>query len=121
MAEGAGNMAPDTEKAAPGRWRWWPEWVTYAAAAWTFVFAATSFYWAGGGTVGTQRRRIASGSWPWYVLRGSSRCCGARRPEGRRQADRPRARPISRWMLPGAAWSAGALLSLYGGANLGVY
>ena len=29
-----------------------PEWAGYAACAWTFVFAAISFYWAAGGTAG---------------------------------------------------------------------
>jgi len=31
------------------RWRWWPEWSGYAAAAWSLAYGALGLYWAGGG------------------------------------------------------------------------
>jgi DHA2 family multidrug resistance protein-like MFS transporter len=35
-------------------WPWSTLWAGYAAAAWAFLFAAVSFYWAAGGTAGVE-------------------------------------------------------------------
>jgi hypothetical protein len=99
-------------------------WPAYAAAAWSFAFAAMSFYWAAGGTVGAETlgneiERLAeerdSGFvaelWVTAFLKvlGGLLALALARP---------------RWdVLPAralgiAGWIAGGLITLYGAGNL---
>lgn len=48
MASDAARMLPSSPRAPRG----WTQLAGYAACAWALVFAAVSFYWAAGGTIG---------------------------------------------------------------------
>lgn len=99
-------------------------WPAYAAAAWSFAFAALSFYWAAGGTVGAETlgneiERLSeerdSGFvaelWVTAVLKvlGGLLALALAQP----QQDL-----IPRRALGIAGWIAGGLITLYGAANL---
>lgn len=99
-------------------------WAAYAACLWASVFAAMSFYWALGGTVGmnTQSEQILALSgeawfvavvWATGVLKVLAGLLAL-------ALVRSWGRTIPRWLLLVAAWGTGMLLSLYGGANLAV-
>jgi hypothetical protein len=55
MAEGTENLTRRTHGAVTNRtkearwWRRWPEWVGYAAGAWSLLYAALGVYWTLGG------------------------------------------------------------------------
>jgi hypothetical protein len=49
MAEMARGAGIDEVRAAPRWWRRWPEWVGYAAAAWSLTCGALGLWWALGG------------------------------------------------------------------------
>lgn len=97
-------------------------WSAYAACAWSFVFAALSFYWALGGSFlsNTQSPQIlALTAAPWFiaivwltgllkVLAGLLALSLIRRWGGKF--------PV--WLRRVAVWSVGLVLTLYGGANL---
>ncbi len=102
-------------------------WAGYAACACAFAFAAVSFYWGGGGTVGLDRvgreavELAASGHVGvllalWFVgllkVAGGLLALALAQPWGQRR--------FPRWMLLLAGWGATALLILYGGAQIGV-
>lgn len=97
-------------------------WAGYAACAWSFVFAATSAYWAAGGTQGLDAvspEIVSLTKSPWFVpllwgvvvakvLLGMLALAFIR-GWGRLAPD---------WMLLAAAWGAGSLMVLHGGSNL---
>lgn len=126
VAEVTGGMATDATRATKPRWWRWPEWVGYAAGAWAFAFAAMSFYWAVGGTVGIAMqapsiKELAVERPAWFVA--TLWATGALKALAGLLAlalVRGWGSLVPRWILLVAAWGVGALLSLYGGANLGV-
>jgi hypothetical protein len=96
-------------------------WAAYAACAWAWAFAAVSAYWALGGTagVGTVAADVAAvplADSPAFVW-GTA---GAKALLGLLALGlaRPRGRSHPRRVLLAAAWAVGALLALYGAANL---
>lgn len=117
-------MATQTAEAAPTRRPASTTWAAYAAAAWAFVFAAMSFYWAAGGTaggstLGESMTKLAREREPWFVavlwVTGALKAVAGVvalalvQPWGQR---------FPRWLRLVAAWGVGAILVLYGGANL---
>jgi hypothetical protein len=96
-------------------------WVGYAACAWAIVFAAMSFYWAAGGTIGihtiaAQIEEIslvnnADVVFATGVLKVllALLALALIQPWGRR---------FPRWLLLLAGWGAGIVLLVYSGANL---
>ncbi|MDQ2831932.1 MAG: DUF3995 domain-containing protein [Chloroflexota bacterium] len=98
----------------------------YAACTWSFVFAALSFYWAAGGTAGSNTladsikegalaRDPAIVALAWGA--GALKIVGGLLALTLIQAW---GRLIWRWMLLMAAWGTAALLMLHGGLNLAV-
>jgi uncharacterized protein DUF3995 len=99
-------------------------WVAYAACAWAFVFAALSFYWAAGGTAGAETigeavtKPVLARDPGWIALLWAT---GALKALGGLLAlslVQPWGRVIPRWMRLAAAWGAGTLIFLYGGAGM---
>lgn len=95
-------------------------WAGYAASAWALVFAAMSFYWAAGGTVGASTiGAFALSRNPTFVailwVTGLLKAFGGVLALG---LVRPWGRSVSRWLLLVPAWCLGAGLLLYGGVNL---
>ena len=96
-------------------------WAGYAACIWALVFAAISFYWAAGGTAGSETIGPAITDMardPAFiaVLWGT----GALKVLGGLLAlalVRPWGRVLPRWGLLAAAWSGGILMALYGAAS----
>lgn len=99
-------------------------WAGYAASAWALVFAALSFYWAAGGTVGASTIGPAIATlalardpefvavlWATGVLKvlGGVLALALVQPWGRL---------LPRRILLIVAWGVGALLLLYACANL---
>lgn len=97
-------------------------WAAYAAAIWAFAFAAMSFYWAAGGTVGvhtlgegiaqmaeTRDPELIGLTWITGGLKVLAGVFALLLP-----ADRLLPRPLLRI----GAWGAGILLTLYGIGNL---
>ncbi len=99
-------------------------WPAYAAAAWSFVFAAMSFYWAAGGTAGVETlgneiERLSEERDSGFVAEVWA--TGALKVAGGLLALatlRPAWGYISGRALRIAVWVAGGLLTLYGAANL---
>lgn len=99
----------------------WAVWITYGACSWALSFAALSFYWALGGTVGTDTvspaiAQLARAHVPWFtavlwitaivkVLSGFVALALVQ----------SWGRIIPRWVLLILAWGAGTLLFLHGG------
>lgn len=98
-------------------------WPAYAAAVWSFVFAAMSFYWALGGTIGidtlaesikekasTEDQGFLALTWATGVLKvaGGFVALALVHPWGRR---------IPRKLLLFAAWGGGIFIILYEGAS----
>jgi Protein of unknown function (DUF3995) len=99
-------------------------WAAYAACAWAFAFAALSFYWAAGGTAGAETigeavtKPVLAREPGWIALLWAT---GALKALGGLLAlalVQPWGRVIPRWMRLTAAWGAGALMFLYGGASM---
>ncbi len=99
-------------------------WAAYAACAWAFAFAALSFYWAAGGTAGAETigeavtKPVLARDPGWIALLWAT---GALKALGGLLAlalVQPWGRVIPRWMRLTAAWGAGALMFLYGGASM---
>jgi len=101
-----------------------PRWAGHAAAAWAFLFAALSFYWAAGGRAGTgtlarvvrepvldREPGFVAIVWATGILKvlAGLLALALCRSWGRRVPD---------WMLLAAGWGTGALLTLYGGIGL---
>jgi hypothetical protein len=99
----------------------WAVGVTYAACGWAFLFAALSFYWALGGTVGAETvspaiAQLARAHVPWVIaalwisalLKVVSGLVALAlvQPWGSR---------VPRWILLLLAWGAGTLLFGHGG------
>ena len=95
-------------------------WVTYAAFAWAMAFAAVSAYWALGGEVGSKTIAADVAAVPLAndpaVVWGTA---GAKILAGLLALAlvQPWGRRLPRGVLLAAAWTAGALLTLYGAAN----
>jgi uncharacterized protein DUF3995 len=96
-------------------------WAGYAACAWAFAFAAISFYWAAGGTVGAETigpAIVSQAHEPTFIailwitgalkLLGGAVALALVQPWGRR---------LPRWILLAAAWIGGGGAILYGGAS----
>ncbi|MGH2531536.1 MAG: DUF3995 domain-containing protein [Thermomicrobiales bacterium] len=92
-------------------------WAAYAAAAWAFVFATISFYWALGGTIGIdtlantiqEDARARDAEFLVLVwLTGGLMALALARPWGRR---------IPRRLVLIAAWGGGIFVILYEGAS----
>lgn len=96
-------------------------WAGYAACVWALVFAAISFYWAAGGTAGSDTigpaiTNMARDPAFIAVLWGT----GALKVLGGLLAlalVRPWGRILPRWALLTAAWGGGILMALYGAAS----
>ncbi|ELZ07482.1 DUF3995 domain-containing protein [Natrialba aegyptia] len=97
-----------------------PIWAGYAACLWAAVFAAMSFYWALGGTLGLKTiGTFAQSRDPTFVallwVTGAMKIGGGLvalalvRPWGHR---------VPRPLLLGCAWAGGIGLALYGSGNL---
>lgn len=99
-------------------------WAAYAAAAWAFVFAALSFYWAAGGLVGAETLgegmvelalardpNLIALTWITGILKVIAGLVALALVQlwGRK---------LPRRLLLVAAWGAGVIFLLYGGANL---
>jgi len=108
----------------PEQKRFPPEGSAYAACAWSFVFAAASFYWALGGTFlsRTQSPQILElSAEPWFVafvwFTGLLKVLAGLLALSlvQRWGD-----VFPRWLRRTGVWSVGLVLTLYGGANLAV-
>ncbi len=99
-------------------------WAAYAAAGWAFAFAAVSFYWAAGGTLGlgtlaktirdlavARDQGFITVIWITGVLKVVAGLMAL-------ALVRPWATVFPRWMLLVAGWGTGALLTLYGGVDI---
>src|SRR3954447_5412033 len=93
-------------------------WAGYAACVWALAFAAISFYWAIGGTTGSETigpaiTNMAHDPAFVVVLWGT----GALKVLGGLLAlalVRPWGRLLPRWLLLTASWGGGAFMVLYG-------
>ena len=97
----------------------------YAAAAWSFVFAALSFYWALGGnflirTQSPQILELAANPWFLAVVWLTGRAQGRRQGLRRSHSFSGGANGFLVWLRQTANWGIGFILTFYGGANLAV-
>ena len=99
-------------------------WPAYGAYVWSLLFAAMSFYWAAGGTIGIDTQapgiaELARERDPGFVavlwVTGLLKLLGVPLALALVQ---PWGRVFPRWMLLTAAWGAGAGMVLWGGLNL---
>lgn len=99
-------------------------WAAYAACTWALVFAAQSFYWAAGGTIGLNTlgptiQALAQARDPVLVglvwVTGGVKIIGALFALALVQQW---GRIFPRWMLLAGAWSAGVGMIGYGGLGL---
>ena len=101
-------------------------WAVHAAAAWALVFAAMSFYWAAGGTLGSstmsdaiveparaREPRFVALLWTSGALKAIAGLLAL-------ALVRPWGRLLPRWVPLTATWVAGVGMLLYGAANLAV-
>jgi len=115
------NVHDEMTTATPNNPARWAVWVAYGACGWAFLFAALSFYWALGGTVGADTIspeivQLARAHVPWVVavlwiaaiikVFSGLIAVALIRPWGRR---------IPRWVLLILVWGAGTLLFVHGG------
>lgn len=110
-------MTPSARREREAR-RAWP---AYAAAAWAFAFAAVSAYWALGGTAGVETVAAEISRVPLANNRAFVGATAALKALAGLLAlalVRPWGERLPRQLLLAAAWLAGALLTLYGVANL---
>jgi hypothetical protein len=119
VAERTCDTATRTASMAFRRWRRWPGWIEYAAAAWSLVYGALGLYWALGGAgfpFGTENDPDAALS----VLGGVQAESGAPVIAALGLAGavaavamaRRRGRGMVRSALLGFAWGAAAILAL---------
>jgi hypothetical protein len=124
-ATGSRGDGPDGEAGAASAARLRPgSWAAYAACAWVCVFAAMSFYWAAGGslgadTIGGSIQRLGQARDPGFValLWG----IGVVKALGGLLAlalVRPWGRAVPRRLLLIAAWAAGLGMAAYGALQL---
>jgi Protein of unknown function (DUF3995) len=101
-------------------------WAAYAAAAWALVFAAMSFYWAAGGSLGSSTMsdtivQAARAREPQFVaLLWTTGALKAIAGLLALALVRPSGRLLPRWIALTGTWVAGVGMLLYGGANLAV-
>lgn len=97
-------------------------WVAYAACAWAFVFAALSFYWAIGGTVGIDTigpaitKPVLAHDPIWVALIWGTGALKVIAGLVALALVCSWGRLVPRWLLLIAAWSACAVMALYEGA-----
>ncbi len=86
----------------------WTGWAGYAACGWGLVFAAVSFYWGSGGTLGAHDPVIFLALWVTGLLKvaGALLALALVRPWGRR---------LPRRATMALGWTVAAVLTLYGG------
>jgi Protein of unknown function (DUF3995) len=117
MTKAYDELAP-VAPSSPSRWA---VGVTYAAAGWAFLFAALSFYWALGGTAGSETispaiAQLTRARVPWFmavlwitaILKVFSGFVALALVQ-------PWGRKVPRWILLLLAWGAGTLLFGHGG------
>jgi len=99
-------------------------WTGYAAAGWAFAFAAVSFYWAAGGTVGIAtlaksiREQVADRDQGFITvvwITGGLKVVAGLLALALVQHW---GYVFPRWMLLAAGWGSGAFIALYGGLDL---
>src|SRR6266498_1941587 len=96
----------------------------YAAAAWALVFAAMSFYWAAGGSIGSSTMSDAiveparARELGFVALLWTTGALKAIAGLLALALIRPWGRVLPRWIPLTATWVAGVGMLLYGGANL---
>lgn len=91
-------------------------WPAYAAAGWAAVFAAASFYWAAGGSVGVSTLGDVSDRVPTAAVWGTGLLKLTAALLALTLVYPVRARRL--WTL--GVWTTGVICTLYGAANLGV-
>lgn len=122
-SDAAGRLATP---GAPRRWARlarYARYAGYATCAWALAFAALSFYWAAGGTLGAETIGPALASlalardpefvailWITGILKVAAALIAL-------TLARPGWPPIPRRLLLAAGWGASAGLTLYGGAS----
>ena len=96
-------------------------WAGYAACVWALAFSAISFYWAAGGTAGSDTIGPAITSMahdPAFIallwITGTLKLLGGLLALA---LVRPWGRALPRRVLLTAAWGGGILMALYGGAS----
>ena len=118
-ADGRGARPIVPARASSTARPWSPDGAAYAACAWAVVFAAASFYWAAGGTVGedtvggviTRLPGIVALLWVTGALKviGALLALALVRPWGR---------VLPRWLLLTLSWAGGVGLTAYGAIPL---
>ncbi len=97
-------------------------WAGYAACTWAIVFAAVSFYWAVGGTVGVNTnapaitKHVLARDPAWVAIMW---CTGVLKIIAALVAlalVQPWGRALPRWLVLIAAWSAVVIMGVYEGA-----
>ncbi|HEX5506262.1 MAG TPA: DUF3995 domain-containing protein [Thermomicrobiales bacterium] len=108
----------------PGLPARWAAWVGYMAAVLALLSAATSFYWAAGGsaglaTIGGEIARLGRARDPALIAvvwgAGVAKVVAGVLALA---LVRPWGRIFPRWLLLAAAWGASALLTVWGGLNV---
>ncbi len=96
-------------------------WAAYAACAWALIFAAVSFYWAAGGTIGADTnapaiaRHVLAREPGWVALIWLTGCLKLIVALIALALVRPWGRAIPRRLLLAAAWCASAIMTVYEG------
>ncbi len=118
-ADGRGARPIVPESASSTARPWSPDGAAYAACAWAVVFAAASFYWAAGGTVGADTVGSVITRLPGIVallwVTGALKVIGALLALA---LVRPWGRVLPRWLLLTLSWAGGVGLTAYGAIPL---
>lgn len=100
-------------------------WAGYAACAWAVAFAAISFYWAAGGTIGVNTNapaittHVLARDPSWIAIMWGAGVLKVIAGLLALALVRPWGRAIPHWLLLTAAWGAVAIMGVYeGGASL---
>lgn len=97
-------------------------WVGYAACAWAVVFAAVSFYWAVGGTVGVNTnapaitKHVLAREPTWIAIMWGTGVLKIIAALLALMLVRTWGRAFPRWLVLIAAWGAVAIMGVYEGA-----
>ncbi|HVA91200.1 MAG TPA: DUF3995 domain-containing protein [Chloroflexota bacterium] len=115
------TQADQSTRTHASGWAWKTPWAGFAAAAWAFGFAAISFYWVAGGTLGSETigpaitRPIASGDPGWIALLWATAALKVIAGLIALAVVRPWGRRAPRRLLQTTAWIACAVMALYEG------